>query len=228
MTGVKFNKQKQMEKEIRGYLEPAETRRTWAELLQKAKKDGIPKATLGRYLNKFQTECSVKREVDTTRRPARTYYSLNLPLPLSRLGKQEELRLPAKQMVESWNRELLDYAKKMETVSRAQRQPGMPPLFTFFASMLNHIVAVHLWASSFSPEKLNQAQRYLRSEMMSFVETYCGGITARSNIGHLMTFREPYLRIAEAFITHTLGFGYPDNEQWTQELRRWLRFKPAT
>lgn len=77
----------EIEMKIKGYLTcSGEPGKTWTELMKEAKKDGISKPTLSRYLKRFEDYGFVVREVDSIHRPPRPLYNINIAPPPSIRG----------------------------------------------------------------------------------------------------------------------------------------------
>lgn len=104
MVHPTYRKREEIQQKIMSYLRGSDEGKTWSHLYEEAKKDGISKPTLSRYLKEFERIRIVTREVDPNHRPPRTLYKLRAPEPtwphpLPKLSKKES-EVVVKRLVE--------------------------------------------------------------------------------------------------------------------------------
>jgi hypothetical protein len=229
MVGIEKEKQKEIEPKIRAYLQsPKAPRRTWTELLRMAENDKISKATLSRCLRKLELKGNIiRREVDATHYPPRTYYSLNRVF-ITPPMKNPPCLAPIL-TIKEWNKALQTYAKKTRNLHLPRRRDESgSPLFMSVLGMMIEILLFHIWASAFREDRLDDAVEYLRGQMTTMVEQHIQ-YQAKNFVHYAMQTRKDLLEASEAFISHTqaTAVGSLSQDEYAEQVRPHLQFRPT-
>ena len=211
MVHPTYRKQVEIRRMILSYLEESKERRTWTQLYEKAKHDGISKATLSRYLKDFERTGLVKREIESTRRPPRSYYSFKDPddrgvvyavIPSLPLEKARKI--------------LLSYARAVTTLSPPRNAPKVPDLLLHLLAIGDEVIRQFHSASTIKPFNVEVARERLRSRLTYMAEYHSSPEVADRLLSALSENVDAYGKAFPALSMHlaiTIA-GIPVNEQF--------------
>jgi hypothetical protein len=231
MVHPTYKKQEQIENKILEYLKSAR-QQSWSQLYQKAKKDGISKPTLSRYLKEFERKALVAREVDTTHRPPKPFYAINMPPPPP-IENLAQWLLPAgiKQVRREWE-EIIDriFYKDLpevdDSISHAKTKDEKADMLSWYLYRTFHIIitdlaALHVWASKFPKECSTTATEYMDIVAQDFLAQHFIGGVAPLLIKHQEIVQDAIERLLQILFMSRGAMKHP-----IPQLRPYLEWKP--